>query len=66
MTPEHIAATMPDGIVSVEAAHGRYRVTVRHSDDDADFLWLSPGEAIDLAAQLEAAVKPLFEGKSDD
>lgn len=31
-----------DGMVTIEQAHGRYRIEVRYSETDADFLWLSP------------------------
>lgn len=62
-TPEVAAAPSRDGIVEVEAAHGRQRVTVRHSEADADYLWLSLGEAVEVAALLNAAVKPFSEGK---
>jgi hypothetical protein len=52
MMPEEPFPPLPDGIVSAEQAHGRYRITVRHSETLADFLWLSKNEARDLIMLL--------------
>lgn len=51
-----LAAERRDGIVSVEGHGKRHRVEVRHSEDDADYLWLSDGEAADVVSQLSAVL----------
>ena len=54
---------VPSGLVSVEHENGRWRVTVRHSETDVDYLWVGLDEAIEVSFLLTAAVKPFFEGK---
>lgn len=50
--PGETASRAPDGIVEVEHIQDRYRIAVRHSETDADFLWLSQREADDVISGL--------------
>ena len=46
-------------LVEIEQAHSRFRVALRYSETDADFLWLSRAQAAAVASQLCALIPGL-------
>jgi len=61
MTEPIQAADRPadKALVEIEQAHSRFRVALRYSETDADFLWLSREQAAAVASQLCALIPGL-------